>query len=243
MKGKDEGPRANAKTVRASRLDVGLQLAITCERSMDVHFVATAFATAFTIIDPIGMIPMTLAATARVSPERRNQIIDQAVLVAAGIILFMGAVGRLLLDYLGVTLPAFVIAGGILLFLIAIDMLFARPTRAKLTEAEEREAAAGENPAVFPLAVPMIAGPGTIATVLLLVNLSRGNKFDVVVVTVAYAVALIVTWLCMRGSTWLQRWIGTTGIHVVTRLLGIILAALAVQFVLNGLAQTPLLRR
>jgi multiple antibiotic resistance protein len=210
---------------------------------MDARFVATAFATAFTIIDPIGMIPLTLAATTRVSPERRNQIVDQAVLVAAGIILFMGVVGRVLLDYLGITLPAFMIAGGILLFLIAIDMLFARPTRAKRTEAEEREAAAAENPAVFPLAVPMIAGPGTIATVLLLVNLSRGDRIDLMIVAIAYGVALIVTWLCMRGSSLLQRVIGTTGIHVVTRLLGIILAALAVQFVLNGLGQTPLLRR
>ncbi len=88
----------------------------------------------------------------------------------------MGVVGRIILDYLGITLPAFTIAGGILLFLIAIDMLFARPTGAKRTEAEEREAAEGENPAVFPLAVPMIAGPGTIATVLLLVNLSHGDR-------------------------------------------------------------------
>ncbi len=210
---------------------------------MDAKFVATAFATAFTIIDPIGMIPMTLAATSRVSPERRNQIVDQAVMVAAGVMLFMGVVGRVILDYLGITLPAFMIAGGILLFLIAIDMLFARPTRAKATHAEEMEAATTENPAVFPLAVPMIAGPGTIATVLLLVNLSHGDRLDLAIVALAYVVALIVTWLCMRGSALLQRVIGTTGINVVTRLLGIILAALAVQFVVNGLVQTPLLRR
>jgi MarC family membrane protein len=209
---------------------------------MDARFVATAFATAFTIIDPIGMIPMTLGSTSRVSPQRRNQIIDQAVIVAAGVILFMGVVGRLILDYLGITLPAFTIAGGVLLFLIAIDMLFARPTGAKRTEAEEREAAEGENPAVFPLAVPMIAGPGTIATVLLLVNFSHGDRIDLLVVGAAYAVALLVTWLCMRGSSMLLRIIGKTGIHVISRLLGIILAALAVQFVLNGLAQTPLLR-
>ncbi|MBV8371985.1 MAG: NAAT family transporter [Candidatus Eremiobacteraeota bacterium] len=210
--------------------------------AMDVRFIATAFATAITIIDPIGMIPMTLGATARDSPQRRNQIIDQAVLVAAGIILFMGLVGRALLDYLGITLPAFMIAGGILLFLIAIDMLFARPTGAKRTEAEEREAAAVENPAVFPLAVPMIAGPGTIATVLLLVNLSHGDRADLAIVAVAYAVALLATWLCMRASALLLRVISTTGIHVTSRLLGIILAALAVQFVINGLVQTPLLK-
>src|SRR5579862_1561337 len=164
---------------------------------MDAKFVATAFATAFTIIDPIGMIPMTLAATSRVSPERRNQIVDQAVIVAAGIMLFMGVVGRVILDYLGITLPAFMIAGGILLFLIAIDMLFARPTRAKYTNEEEREAAAAENPAV-----------------LLLVNLSRGDRLDLVVIAAAYAAALLVTWLCMRASSLLLRVIGTTGIHV-----------------------------
>lgn len=210
---------------------------------MDVRFVATAFATAITIIDPIGMIPMTLAATSNVSPQRRNQIVDQAVLVAAGVMLFMGVVGRALLGYLGITLPAFTIAGGILLFLIAIDMLFARPTGAKRTEAEEREAAAVENPAVFPLAVPMIAGPGTIATVLLLVSLSHGDRLNLAIVIAAYAVALLATWLCMRGSSLLQRVISNTGIHVTSRLLGIILAALAVQFVLNGIVQTPLLKR
>lgn len=210
---------------------------------MDFRFIATAFATAFTIIDPIGMIPMTIGSTAHLSPQRRNAIIDQAVLVAAGIILFMGLVGRVILDYLGITLPAFTIAGGILLFLIAIDMLFARPTGAKRTEAEEREAAQNENPAVFPLAVPMISGPGTIATVLLLVSLAHGDRLNLLIVALAYAVALAVTWLCMRGSSILLRVIGTTGIHVVSRLLGIILAALAVQFVVNGLGQTPLLRR
>ena len=155
----------------------------------------------------------------------------------------MGVVGRIILDYLGITLPAFTIAGGVLLFLIAIDMLFARPTGAKRTADEEQEAALSENPAVFPLAVPMIAGPGTIATVLLLVNLSHGDRLDLIVVAVAYAVALFVTWLCMRASSLLLRVIGKTGIHVISRLLGIILAALAVQFVLNGIAQTPLLRR
>lgn len=210
---------------------------------MDAHFVATAFATAITIIDPIGMIPMTLGATVRDSPQRRNAIVDRAVIVAAIVILVMGVLGRELLDYLGITLPAFTVAGGILLFLIAIDMLFARPTGAKRTAAEEKEAAEVSNPAVFPLAVPMIAGPGTIATVLLLVNLAHGNRAELAIVAAAYAAALIVTWACMRASSLLLRAMGNTGVHVISRLLGIILAALAVQFVINGLLQTPLLKR
>ena len=209
---------------------------------MDLRFAATAFATAFTIIDPLGMIPLTLVATAAV-PARRQKIVNEAVLVAAGVILVMGVLGRALLSYLGITLPAFTIAGGILLFLIAIDMLFARPTGAKQTAAETEAASAAVNPAVFPLAVPMIAGPGTIATVLLLAGETRGDEIRVATVALAYASALAVTWLCMSAAPYLRRLIGTTGIHVVTRLLGIILAALAVQFVLNGLWATPLFRR
>ena len=210
---------------------------------MDLHFAATAFATAFTIIDPIGMIPLTLASTANFDEPSRRRIVNQAVLVGGGIMVFMGLVGRPLLESLGITLPAFTIAGGILLFLIAIDMLFARKTGAKHTDEEEREATEVENPAVFPLAVPMISGPGTIATVLLLIALAHGDRGRLLILFFAYTAALGVTWLCMRGASFLQRIFGNTGIHVVTRLLGIILAALAVQFVLNGLLQTPLIHR
>lgn len=210
---------------------------------MDWQFGATAFATAFTIIDPIGMIPITLASTARFDAARRARIIDQAIAVAGVVMLVMGLIGPAVLGYLGITLPAFTIAGGILLFLIAIDMLFARPSGTRRTPEEERDAAEGENPAVFPLAIPMISGPGTIATVMLLVNLAHGDPLKDLMVLAAYAVALAVTWLCMRGGARYVHRIGMTGIHVVSRVLGILLAALAVQFVLNGLAQTPLLHR
>jgi len=208
---------------------------------MDWHFAATAFATAFTIVDPLGMIPFTMATTAHIGPERRGRIVDQAVLVAGIVMLAMGIVGPAVLAYLGITLPAFTIAGGLLLFLIAIDMLFARPTGARRTEDEERAASEAENPAVFPLAIPMIAGPGTLATVLLLVNLAGRSPTRILSVLVSYAAALALTWLCMRGAARFLHRIGTTGIHVVSRVLGIVLAALAVQFVINGLLQTPLL--
>jgi multiple antibiotic resistance protein len=210
---------------------------------MDFHFAATAFATAFTIIDPVGMIPLALAVTADATPRVRAAIADRAVIIAGIIILVMGLVGRALLDYLGITLPAFTIAGGVLLFLIAIDMLFARRPGTKQTDDEQREAAHIENPAVFPLAVPMIAGPGTIATVLLLVNLTHYDGARLAIVFFAFVAALATTWVCMRGATLVMRVIGNTGVHVVTRLLGIILAALAVQFVLNGITESPLYHR
>lgn len=207
---------------------------------MDWHFGAQALATAFTIVDPLGMIPITAATTAQFDGVKRNRIVDTAVIVAGIVMLVMGLVGRYLFDYLGITLPAFGIAGGILLLLIAIDMLFARPTGARATSEEELAAREADNPAVFPLAIPMLAGPGTIATVLLLVNLAQGNPARDALVVVAYAVALAIAWLCMRGAARFLSKLGTTGIHVVTRVLGIILAALAVQFIINGLTQTPL---
>ena len=128
-----------------------------------------------------------------------------------------------------------------LLFLIAVEMLFGRKPGTKQTAEEGRAGAEATNPAVFPLAVPMIAGPGTIPTVLVLVKLAAGDREKLAVIFAAYASAMAVTWICMRLSTQMLRVIGTTGIHVVTRLFGILLSALAVQFVLNGLAQTPLI--
>ncbi len=207
---------------------------------MTSAFVATAFATAFTIIDPLGMIPLTISVTADATPEHRAAIVDRAVLVGAAVILVMGVLGKKILDSLGITLPAFTIAGGVLLFLIAIDMLFGRKTGTKQTPEEERAGAESSNPAVFPLAVPMLAGPGTIATVLVLVTLAGADREKLAVVFAAYGSALAVTWICMRLSTQALKLIGSTGIHVVTRLFGILLAALAVQFVINGLAETPL---
>ena len=206
-------------------------------------FIATAFATAFTIIDPVGMIPLTISVTASATGKERGAIVDRAVIVASCVIFLMAVAGKVILDSLGITLPAFMIAGGILLLLISIDMLFARRPGTKQTDEEQREAALAENPAVFPLAVPMIAGPGTIATVLLLASLTHGSVEEIAILVAAYATALAAAWACMSLATTLLRVIGNTGVHVITRLLGIILAALAVQFVLNGLAGTPLVHR
>jgi multiple antibiotic resistance protein len=203
---------------------------------VDFHFAVTAFATAFTIVDPVGMVPSTLALTAHATVEQRRRITNRAVLVAAIIVAFTPAVGALL-SYLGISLSAFAIAGGILLLLIAIDMLFARPSRAKSDASEPRDAADVESVAVFPLAIPFIAGPGTIATVLLLVNLSEHSRERLILVYAAFAAALLVTWLCMRSADMMMRILTKTGVNVLTRLLGIIMAALAVQFILNGLHQ------
>ena len=206
---------------------------------MDAHFAVTAIVTAFTIIDPFGMAPLALSMTATMAPAMRAHVLNRAVIVAACIIVFMAAVGGRLLGYLGITLPAFSIAGGILLLLVSIDMLFARPPAAKKSPDDDRDAE-HENVAVFPLAIPMISGPGTIATVLLLLSLANGDAVKLATVYGAFGLALLVTWVSMRGAETLLRFAGRTGIQVVSRVLGIILSALAVQFIINGLAKTPL---
>jgi multiple antibiotic resistance protein len=182
------------------------------------------------------MVPATLALTAGATPDQRLRITNRAVIVATGIVVLSATVLRYLLRYLGISLYAFSIAGGILLLLIAIDMLFARASRAKSDAGDQStDALDPESVAVFPLAIPMIAGPGTIATVLLLVNLSGNSAQRLFIVYLAFAAALAVTWLCMRTADFMFRLLGKTGVGVLTRLLGIIMAALAIQFILNGL--------
>jgi multiple antibiotic resistance protein len=207
-----------------------------------VHFAATAFATAFAIVDPLGMIPLTLAVMPRIPPEARSRTVNRAVIAAGAIMFAMGILGHLILRSLGITLPAFMIAGGILLLLISIDMVFARRIGAKQTDEETREATQTENPEIFPLAIPMIAGPGAIASIFLLVNLAKGSWTGFAIIFAAYATALVATWICMRAATFIAHRIGHTGINVVTRLFGIILAALAIQFILNGIAETHAFR-
>lgn len=203
-----------------------------------MHFAVTAFATAFTIVDPLGMIPLTLAVMTRVPTAARPRMADRAVIAAGAIMLAMGVLGHLILKSLGITLPAFMIAGGVLLFLISIDMVFARKIGAKQTDEETREAAEHDNPEIFPLAIPMIAGPGAIASIFLLVSFAKGSWAEFGIIFAAYACALVATWVCMRAATVSATRIGHTAINVVTRLFGIILAALAVQFILNGVVQT-----
>lgn len=198
-------------------------------------FTIRAFVTFFTIIDPVGLAPVVIALTANLNDVQRSIIVTRAVIISAIIIAFFALVGRFLLDRLGISLYAFNMAGGALLFLVAVDMLFGRSSGARETKTEQEEAATREDISVFPLAIPMIAGPGTIATTILYVDLAAPNIFDLLSVAAAIISALFVAWLVMRSSMWIIRHVGRTGILVLSRILGILLAALAIQFILNGI--------
>lgn len=199
-------------------------------------FTIRAFVTFFTIIDPVGLAPVVISLTAHLSDAQRSRIVTRAVFISAAIIAFFALVGRFLLDRLGISLYAFNIAGGALLFLVAVDMLFGRQSGTRETKAEADEALTREDISVFPLAIPMIAGPGTIATTILYVDLAQPNIVDLFSVAGAIISALVAAWIVMRSSLWIVRRTGRTGILVLSRILGILLGALAVQFILNGIA-------
>ncbi|MEP5151905.1 MarC family protein [Planktotalea sp.] len=199
---------------------------------IDFAFFITSFVTLFVIIDPIGLTPLFVALTQGMSVKQRRAIAIRATLVSAGILAMFTFFGEALLGFIGISMAAFKIAGGILLLLTALDMLFERRSKRREGQAEEEELV--DDPSVFPLAIPLIAGPGSIATVILLAGAEPG--FTGLGLALAVMVlTLIVTFIFFEAATPLERLLGKTGINVVSRLLGMLLAALAVQFMLNGL--------
>jgi multiple antibiotic resistance protein len=201
-------------------------------------FFFKALVALFTVIDPIGLVPVVLSLTAGFKPEVRTAGIIRATFISAGIIGFFGLFGHALFAYLGVSSEAFSIAGGILLFLVAIDMLFGRQSGTRETPREAREARTREDISVFtfPLAIPMIAGPGTITTIILLVDSAAGQPLELVSIAIAATVTLLAAVGAMLVSLPIQKRVGTTGILVMSRVLGMLLAAVAAQFILNGIA-------
>lgn len=206
---------------------------------IDTAFFITSFVTLFVIIDPIGLTPMFVALTQGMSPKQRRAIAIRATLVSAGILAAFAVFGEALLGFIGISMAAFKIAGGILLLLTALDMLFERRSKRREDTADDEDEDF-DDPSVFPLAIPLIAGPGSIATVILLAGATPGYTGLGVSLAVMFLV-LVVTFIFFQAASPLERMLGKTGINVVSRLLGMLLAALAVQFMLNGLKDFGLL--
>jgi multiple antibiotic resistance protein len=188
----------------------------------------SVFVTLFVVIDPIGLTPMFIALTKGATTAHRRVIALRACGVAALLLTVFGLAGETILTAIGITMPAFQIAGGVLLFLTALDMLFERRTQRRAGHA-----GAVPDPSVFPLAMPLIAGPGAMATMILLVGQTSDWGGVLAVHLVMLGVVLIVFALFLVAAP-IERALGHTGNMVVTRLLGMLLAALSVQFVLNG---------
>lgn len=199
---------------------------------MDSSFYITAFVTLFVIIDPVGLTPVFTALTQGQSRERRRALALRSSLIALALLTLFAFLGEAVMGFVGITMPAFRIAGGVLLFLTALEMLFERRSKRRSDQSENPQDQ--PDPSVFPLAMPLIAGPGAIATVILLAGQRPGALGALIVAGIVAAVLLLVFGFFLT-STYLERILGRTGINVVTRVMGMLLAALAVQFILDGL--------
>lgn len=199
-------------------------------------FLITAFATLFVVIDPPGLIPLFIALTPGMTAEHRRAIAIRACLIGIVLLTLFGLMGEALLGFIGISMSAFRIAGGLLLFLTALDMLFERRTQRR----EGQTTTHPEDPSVFPLATPLIAGPGALTTMILLVGESGSWAGTLAVHLVMVAVVGIAFALFLVAGP-LERLLGRIGTLVITRLLGMLLAALSVQFVIDGIIGTKLL--
>lgn len=209
------------------------------------ELLTNSFATLFVVIDPIGLLPMFLAVTAGADAAARRKVAFTSVGLGAIILLSFAIFGDNLLGVLGVSMPAFRIAGGIMLFLIALEMLFEKRTERREKNAQDaaddsmddQKSSEIQDAAIFPLAIPMIAGPGAIASLILLMSHHGDDVTKQVAIVGVLGVVLLITLLVFLLANPLENIIGKRVTKVFTRLLGIILGAIAVQFVISGISQ------
>ena len=203
-----------------------------------IELFTTAFITLAVIIDPPGCAPIFASLTSGTNAAHRRRMAYRSAAVAWCILIFFALLGEPLLDTLGISLSAFRLAGGIMLFMIALDMVFERRTERREERVREIEGTPeGEDVSVFPMAIPMIAGPGSIATIMLLSARAEGIGEGLVVLA-AMTTVILLTLVALLAAGPLMRLIGAKLEAMITRILGVILAALAVQFVLDGLERS-----
>lgn len=199
-----------------------------------LKFGLTAFVTLLVIVDPLGLLPVFMGLTSAMALSERRAVMRRAIVTALGIALFFLLAGDAALRYMGVSIEAFTISGGILLFVTAMPMLFGHRGGLQSPEQDE-QSAPGQDIAIFPLAIPLLAGPGVMTSLLLLMAQTHSRPGPVGALLLATLLVFLLTWLILLLGERVMARIGEAGIHVATRILGIALAALAVQFVLNGL--------
>ncbi len=203
------------------------------------ELVFNAFVTLLVVVDPLGLAPLFVALTRGTTESYKREAAIRGTVLGAAILFLFALVGQGLLGALGIGFPAFRIAGGALLFLLSLDVIFARPSGARaatVREQEETLAETQEDISVFPLAIPLIAGPGSLTTVLLYT--AGGDVLSTVAVLGVLLVVLLLTLASLLLASRVMSVFGETGANVFSRVLGVLLAALAVQFLLDGIKQS-----
>lgn len=202
-----------------------------------LSFALVSFSAVFFIVDPFAVVPVYLAITQSETAQQKAATAWRAALTSGLTLMLFAAAGQLIFKLFGISLPAFKIAGGVLCFLVALDMMQARPSRTRSTPEEEQEGAEKADVAIIPLAIPLLSGPGAIATVMVLTARSKG-ALQVSFVFFAIALTTLGTWLTLRGAGWIERRLSKTFLNVLMRVMGLILAAIAVEFVLSGIHES-----
>ncbi|MFN7132261.1 MAG: MarC family protein [Myxococcales bacterium] len=201
-----------------------------------LSFWLVPFSAIFFVVDPPGLVPIFLAITRQQPPEKRAQMARKATLVAFGLLTSFALFGGVIFAAFGITLGAFKIAGGLLLLLTAIDMLRAQPSRTRSSPDEQREGEEKEDVAIVPLAMPLLAGPGAIATVMVLVGRGGGSWLNAAPVILAAGITCAVAYAMMRAAPYIDRVLGRSGLAILERVMGLLLAAIAVQFFADGVS-------
>ena len=203
---------------------------------MPVDFLVSAFVTLFVVVDPIGLVPSYIAVTHGLPARAQRKVALRACLIAAAVLAGTALIGDWLLRTLSITLPAFRIAGGLLLFSIASEMVFGVRVARQSQQAEEAIDEHVRNIAAFPLAIPLMAGPGAITATILLAGRAGGDWAVLGVLLAVIGTIMAICYLAFIAAERIAALLGATGNIVLTRLLGVILAALAVQFAIDGVA-------
>jgi len=207
-----------------------------------LQFSLVSLSSIFFIVDPVSAIPSFLVMTAEDDEEKRRKAARQSAWTCFWVLTAFLVTGTLIFKLFGITLPAFKIAGGLILLMVAFDMLQARRSGTHEVAEERLEGAQKDEIGITPMGIPMLAGPGAISTVLVLMGQSR-NWWQAIPVFVAIAVTALATYYLLAGASKVRRFLGETGLRILMRLMGLVLTAIAVQFIINGLTDLNVFER
>jgi len=206
-----------------------------------LEFSFVALTSIFVLVDPIAAVPAFLIITANDDTQYRQHMARRAAWTCLVVLCSFAVAGTLIFKLFGITLPAFKIAGGLILLLIGMDMLQARRSQTKETPKETEEGVEKEDVGIIPLGIPMLAGPGSISTVMVLMS-GAPNWWYAIPIVAAIAITAVSCYWILAAADRVRGYLGETGIRILTRMMGLLLTAIAVQFVLNGFADIGLIK-
>jgi multiple antibiotic resistance protein len=203
----------------------------------DIKFAVVALSAVFFVIDPIANVPIFLTITGGGSEVQRRRIAGRAALATWVTLLIFAFAGGVIFRAFGISLSSFKVAGGLMLLLMSVDMMRAQPSPTRTTAEEQGEATGHDDIAIFPLAIPMLAGPGAMATVVVLMSRAAWHPVRTLAVFIAITLTCAAAWLLMRGATRAERFLPKTLLRALERIMGLLLAAVAIEFIAGGLRE------